>query len=73
MAIVTSADKARIAWVLTRANTDDELAAWNRLYDAAVPRPAKRGRRVFTSRVGPLFALEALLLQLGTKRREFDQ
>ena len=78
--IVTTADKARAAWVLAPANTDDELAAWNRLYDAAVPRPAKHGpglkraiRRFRGRYVGPVFALEALMLQLGTKRREFDR
>ena len=37
--IVTSADKARAAWVLTRANTDDELAAWRALYEAAAGPP----------------------------------
>ena len=26
-----------------------------------------------TSRVGPVFALEAILLHLGTKHREFDR
>ena len=56
MAIV---DEARAA----PANTDDELAVWNRLYDAAVPRPAKHGpglkraiRRFRGRYVGPLFA-----------------
>lgn len=27
----------------------------------------------FRARVGPLFALDALLLHLGTKHREFDR
>ncbi len=34
----------------------------------------KRAIRRFRGRyVGPVFALEALMLQLGTKRREFDR
>ena len=37
--IVTTAEEARAAWVLTPANTDDELAAWRALYEAA-RRPA---------------------------------
>ena len=30
-------------------------------------------RRMLAGRVGPLFALEALMMQLGTKNREFDR
>ncbi len=30
-------------------------------------------RRMLAGRVGPLFALEALLLQMDTKNREFDR
>ena len=30
-------------------------------------------RRIRARYVGPVFALEALLLQLGTRRREFDR
>ena len=82
MSMVTSTEAARAAWVLAPANTDDELAAWNRLYDAAVPRPrvAADGRsvtalvrRVRARYVGPVFAWDALLMQLGTKHREFDR
>jgi hypothetical protein len=30
-------------------------------------------RAMLTGRAGPLFALDALLLQVGTKRQEFDR
>ena len=41
MASVTSADKARTAWILTPPNTDDELTAWLAAYEATVgPAPA---------------------------------
>ncbi len=40
--IVTTADEARTAWVLAPANTDDELAAWRALYEAAVGPPPAR-------------------------------
>jgi hypothetical protein len=30
-------------------------------------------RAVLTGRTGPLFAYDALMLQVGTKRREFDR
>jgi hypothetical protein len=39
MASVTTADEARMVWILTPANAPGELDAWRAAYEAAVPRP----------------------------------
>lgn len=39
MQTIVSADEARAAWILTPSSSPDELPAWLRLYEAAVPRP----------------------------------